>query len=121
MMPKSYPENISSPVEYDSSIGYVTSTPNSKPTAIIGIIEAPTTKQHRVTSQVSPVKKLKAVPTLLRTERIEIIITDSLYVFLSSTQMPKPADPTRPPMMKTAPNSEASDYNVIYKIICLLA
>ena len=59
-------------------MGYVTSTPNSKPTAIIGIIEAPTTKQQRVTTQVSPDKKLKAVPTLLITERIEIIITDSL-------------------------------------------
>jgi hypothetical protein len=78
MMPKNYPANIRSPVEYDSSMGYVTSTPNSKPTAIIGIIEAPTTKQHRVTSHVSPVKKLKAVPTLLITERIEITITESL-------------------------------------------
>jgi hypothetical protein len=102
-------------------MGYVTSTPNSKPTAIIGIIEAPTTKQQRVTTQVSPDKKLKAVPTLLITERIEIIITDSLYVFFSSTQIPKQADPTRPPIIKTAPNCEASDYNLISHIVSLPA
>ena len=110
MIPKNYPANIRSPVEQDSSIGYVTSTPNSKPTGIIGIIQNPITKQHIVTSHDNPVKKLKAVPTLLTTDKTDIIMTESLYVFLSSTHNPKHADPNRPPMMNTAPNSEASDY-----------
>jgi hypothetical protein len=105
-MPRNCPANISSPVEYDSSIGYVTSTPNSNPTAIMGIMEAPTTKQQKVTSPASPERKDKEVAAMLITERIDITITDSLYFFLISTQTPNAADPTRPPTMKTAPKTD---------------
>ena len=77
-MPKNYPANMSSPVEYDSSIGYVTSTPSSKPTAIIGIIENPITKQLIVTSVVEPDVKDKDVAIMLKIERLHIMMTESL-------------------------------------------
>lgn len=105
-MPRNYPENISNPVEYDSSIGYVTSTPNSNPTAIMGIMEAPITKQQNDTSPAFPERKEKEVAIMLITERIDITIIETLYVFFISTQIPNAADPTRPPKMKTAPKTD---------------
>ena len=65
-------------MEYDSSIGYVISTPNSKPTAIMGIMDAPMIKQNSDTNQDFPELKLKAAAIVLRTERIDIMIIDSL-------------------------------------------
>ena len=105
-MPRNCPANISSPVEYDSSIGYVTSTPNSNPTAIMGIIEAPITKQQKVTRPALPMRKDKEVAAMLMTERIDITIIDSLYFFFISTQTPNAAEPTRPPTIKTAPKTD---------------
>lgn len=107
-MPSSCPANISNPVEYDSSIGYVISTPNSNPTAMIGIILAPTKKQHRVTSQLLPLINENDVAIMLKKDRADITMTESLYVFLISTHIPNAAEPTNPPMIKTAPNVEAS-------------
>jgi hypothetical protein len=78
IIPRNYPANISNPVEYDSSIGYVTSTPSSKPTAIIGIIENPMIKQQTATRVVLPEVKEKEVAIVLNIERAEIIITESL-------------------------------------------
>jgi len=101
-------------VEYDSSMGYVTSTPSSNPTAIIGIIENPTMKQNRVVSHAQLTMKLKATPTVLRADRIEMIMTDNLYVFLISTHTPNTAEPTIPPIINTAPKSDALSYGKIY-------
>ncbi len=109
-MPSSYPANIKSPVEYDSSIGYVISTPNSNPTAIIGIIDAPIMKQHAVTSAVDPDKNENAVAVILNADKIDIIITESLYFFFISTHTPNMIDPTKPPTIKTAPKTDAADY-----------
>lgn len=108
IIPSNCPANIKKPVEYDSSIGYVTSTPSSNPTAIIGIIQNPTIKQNSVGSQVCPVKKLADTPIVLNTERAHITITDSLYTFLISTHTPNTADPIIPPTINTAPNTDAS-------------
>ncbi len=89
-------------------MGYVTSTPSSKPTAIIGIIENPIMKHIKAVSHESPLRKLKETPTVLIVDIIVMIITDSLYVFLISTHTPKAADPNIPPMINTAPNRLAS-------------
>jgi len=59
-------------------MGYVTSTPNSKPTAIMGIIENPIIKQKIAVIQVSPVIKLKETATVLRVESIVMTVTESL-------------------------------------------
>ncbi len=72
----------------------------------MGIMEAPITKQQNVTNPAFPERKDKEVPAMLKTERIDITMTDSLYVFFISTHTPKAADPTRPPTMKTAPKTE---------------
>ena len=91
-------------------MGKVTSTPNSKPTAIIGIIENPTKKQHSATIPLFYERNENPVPAILIMEIAEMTMTESLYVFLISTQTPKAADPIRPPMMNTAPNNDASSY-----------
>jgi len=80
---------------------------------MIGIIEAPMIKQQVATKAVEPVRKEKDVIVMLRTDKIEIIIIDSLYFFLISTHTPKAAEPTKPPMIKTAPNIDASDYKIL--------
>lgn len=69
---------MSRPVEYDSSQGYVSSTPSSKPTGIIGIIENPITKQLKVTRTVELEVKDKAVAIMLIIEMLHIMITESL-------------------------------------------
>jgi hypothetical protein len=51
---------------------------------------------------------------MLNIESRDIIITDSLYVFFISTQIPNAADPTSPPKINTAPNKDASPVEYPY-------
>jgi hypothetical protein len=74
----------------------------------MGIMLAPTRKQHSVTSQLFPLMNENDVAIMLKKESRDITITDSLYVFFISTHIPNAAEPTNPPIMKTAPNVDAS-------------
>jgi hypothetical protein len=50
--------------------------------------------------------KLNINKSTLANEHSPIIIKASLYVLLSSTQTPKAAEPTIPPMINNAPNAD---------------
>ena len=116
MIPRIYPADMSSPVDIASPIGYVTSTPNSNPTGIIGIIVKPIMKQNSAVSHIYSDINAPSTPIILKADVPQMIITASLYLCLFSTQKPNTPEPISPPIIKTAPKTAESSYTEsVYK------